>query len=207
MMNYIKENKCFSISQRNNSEKEFSQINNQILSLSYSLDRNNLSKLQNNFVDPTQLNNENKANNLTINNNFLTQNIINNFNRNKNILNCKLSIYKFDFNINCNKSKMQLQIFKNSFQIIKSKKFNNNIKSTNNINFVKNGIKSINNKSKDQSNKNNDLLIMKNIKSHNNIKYTKTINKISNKKSENIQKQLIKFQIKKAKVIVVVVVV
>jgi len=173
-----------SISQRNNSEQEFSQINNQILS--YSIDRNNLSKLQNNFVDPIQLNNENKKNNLTINNNFFTQNIFNNYNNNRTriILDNKLSIYKFDFNINCKKPRKKLQIFKNSFQITKSPKLKINKISSKNLNVVKNGIKDINNKSKNSSNNNNDLLILKNIKI-NNINYTKTINKISNKKSES----------------------
>ena len=172
-----------SISQRNNSEQEISQINNQILS--YSIDRNNLSKLQSNFIDPILLKNENKVNNLAINNNFFTQNIINNYNSNQIVFDSKLSIYKFDFNINCNKPKKQLQIFKNSFQITKSSKFNINKINSNNLNVVKFGIKNINNKNKNVSNKNNDLIIMKNIKSHNNINYAKTINKFSNKKSES----------------------
>ena len=90
-----------SISQRNNSEQEFSQMNDQFTS--YSIEKNQLSKFH-----PIKLNNENKANNFTINNNFYTHNIINNYNNNnKKNLDNKLSIYKFSFNINCKINKKQ----------------------------------------------------------------------------------------------------
>jgi len=171
-----------SFSQKNNSEQQFSQINNQFLD--YSIDNNNLSKFQKSLIGPIKLKNENNANNLTINNNFFTQNIINNYNKTN--LDNKLCIQKFDFKINCNKlPKKNLKIFKNSFQIVKSSKLNIKIKSSNNINVAKNDIKNTNNKNKNINIKNNDYLILKNIKSHNNINYAKTINKISNKKSES----------------------
>ena len=171
-----------SASQRNNSEQEFSQINNQFIS--YSIEKNNLSKLQKSLIGPIKLNNENKANNFTINNNFYTHNIINNYNNNKTNIDNELSIHKFNFNINCKKSKKKLQIFKNSFQISRLEKFNIKNISANNLNVVKNGIKKINNKSKSINNKSNDFLIYNN-KSHNNLDYTKTINRFSNKKSES----------------------
>ena len=150
--------------------------------MSYSIENNKLSKLQKNLNGPFKLNNKNKANNFTINNNFYTHNIINNYN-NKNKLDSKLSIHKFNFNINCKINKKKLQIFKNSFQISRIEKFNIKIISANNLNILKNGIKSINNKS--INNKSNELTFCKNIKSHNNLDFTKTINKISKKKSES----------------------
>jgi hypothetical protein len=169
-----------STSQRDNSEQEFPQINKQFMS--YSIENNKLSKLQKNLNGPFKLNNKNKANNFTINNNFYTHNIINNYN-NKNKLDSKLSIHKFNFNINCKINKKKLQIFKNSFQISRIEKFNIKIISANNLNILKNGIKNINNKS--INNKSNELTFCKNIKSHNNLDFTKTINKMSKKKSES----------------------
>ena len=155
-----------SISQRNNSEQEFSLMNDQFTS--YSIEKNQLSKFH-----PIKLNNENKANNFTINNNFYTHNIINNYN-NKNNLDNKL---------NCKINKKKLQIFTNSFQISRIEKFNINNISAHNLNSFKFGIKNINNKSID--NKSNDFLFCKNIKSHDNLDFTKTINRFSNKKSES----------------------
>ena len=172
-----------SISQRNNSEQEFSQINNQFMS--YSIEKNNLSKLQKSLIGPIKLNNENKVNNFTINNNFYTHNIINNYKNNKINLDNKLSIHKFNFNITCKINKNKLQIFKNSFQISRLEKFNFKNISSNNLNVVKNGIKNINNKSKNITNKSNEFLIFKNNKSQNNLDFSKTINKISDKKSES----------------------
>ena len=163
-----------SIYQNNNSEQENSQINNQYMS--YSIGKNNLSKLQKNIISPIHLNNE-KTNNLTINN-FFTHNIINHYNNNNKIsIDSNLSIQKFNFNINDKISKNKLQIYKNSFQISKQKKFSIKNISANNLKIIKNDIKNLNNKIKNINRKSN--------KSHNNINYIKTINRISNKKSES----------------------
>ena len=150
--------------------------------MSYSIEKNKLSKFQKKFNGPNKLKNENKANNFTINNNFYTNNIINNYNNNKNNDN-KLSIHKFNFNISCNINKKKLQIFKNSFQISRLEKYNFKNISANNLNVLKNGIKNINNKN--INNKNNDFRFSKNIKSQNNLNFTKAVNEISNKKSES----------------------
>ena len=166
--------------QNNNSEPEFSQVNNQFLS--YSIEKNNLSKLHKKLIGPIKLNKE--ANNLTINNNFYTHNIINNYN-NKTCIDNNLSIHKFSFNINLKKSENKLQIKKNSFQISKQKKFCIKNKSEINLKISKNNIKILTNKNKNINHKSNDFLIYKNTKSHNNINYANTINKISNKKSES----------------------
>jgi len=178
---YQGEHNFDSISQKNNSEQEYFQINNKLMS--YSIEKNNLSNLQRNLISPTHLNNE-KANNLTINNNFFSHNIINNYN-NKIGIDINLSIQKFNFNISNKISKNKLQIYKNSFQISKQKKFSIKNISENNLKFIKKDIKNINNKKKNTNRKSNDFLIFKNNKSHNNINYTKTINRISNKKSES----------------------
>ena len=169
-----------SISQRNNSEQEFSQTNNQFMS--FSKVKKKLSKFKKDLNEPIKLSDENKANNFTINNNFNTLNIINNYN-NKNELDNKLSIHNFNFNINCKIKKTKLEIFKNSFQLSRLEKFNINNISASNSNILKNGIKNINNKSID--NKSNDFSIRKNIKSNNNLDFTKEINRFSNKKSES----------------------
>ena len=170
-----------SISQIKNSEQEYSKINNQVMS--YSIEKNSLSNLQNNLINPIQLNNE-KANNLTINNNFYTHNIFNNYNNNKISIDSSLNIQQFNFNINGNINKKKLQIFQNSFQISKQKNLSIKNKSSNHLKMLKTDTKNLNNKSKNLNIKNNDFFMFKYNKSHNNINYTKTINKISNKKSE-----------------------
>ena len=132
-----------SFSQRNNSEQKLSQINNQFMS--YSPEKNNLSKIQKNLVGPIQLKNENSLKNFTINNHFFTQNIINNYNSNNNNIDNKLSIYKFDLSIKCNIiPKKNLQIVKNSFQITKSSKLNIKNKGSNFLDVAKNSTLNIN---------------------------------------------------------------
>ena len=174
---------------KNNSEMEYSRLNNFILS--YSTPKNdNLSNFKSKFFIPFRSNYEYIGiNNLKINNNFITKSVINRIESPKK--RNELSIFSFCFHLNHDKNNrsfqikkaniknINLSIFKNSFQLSSYKKPDNYININNDKrNIVNNDITNVNsNINSDVNNINN--IYFQNI--NNNIKRNSTTNKRINK--------------------------
>ena len=181
---------------KNNSEMEYSRLNNFILS--YSPPKNdNFSKFRSNLFIPYNSNYEyNEIGNFTINNNFKTNSVINIIGSPKK--RNELNIFRFSFHLNhennnkslqiknTNSKNINLAIIKNSFQLSSFKKPDNYININNNkinivnkdkINFVNNNINfdvnNINNiKRKSTTNKIINSVNIKNIKISDNESYS-----------------------------------
>jgi hypothetical protein len=131
-------------------EQEYTSVNN--LLLSYDTNKNNVPKMKTKSIVPAAYDINNRSNNFTINNNYITNNVINNINP-KNTAN-NFSIFHFDVcikkdNINekkkfklktDNRLRLDFSIFKNSFEIFSTSNLNlnNHFKKKTNVNNVNN---------------------------------------------------------------------
>ena len=155
---------------KNNSEMEYSKLNNFILS--YSTPKNdNLSKFKSKFFIPSITNYEyNGINNFTINNNFITNSVINKIESPKK--RNELNVFRFSFHLNHDKNDRSLQIkkanskdinlaiFKNSFQLSSYKKPDNYINiNSDKINIVNNSITNVNSNINSNINNINNIYI------------------------------------------------
>jgi len=181
---------------KNNSEMEYSRLNNFISS--YRTPKNdNLSKLKSKFFIPYRTNYEyNGINNFIINNNFISNSVINR-NESPKKRN-ELNIFRFSFHLNHDKNDRSLQIkkvnnkninlavFKNSFQFSSYKKPDNNINiNSDKINIVNNTITNVNSNSNlDINNINNINFQNKNVFKRNNTS-SKIINSANIKNIKN----------------------
>ena len=181
---------------KNNSEMEYSRLNNFISS--YRTPKNvNLSKFKSKFFIPYRSNYEyNGINNLTINNNFISNSVINRIEspKKKN----ELNIFRFSLHLNHDKDDRNLQIkkisnkninlavFKNSFQLSSYKKSDNYINiNSDKINNVNNDISNINSNINSDVNKINNINDLKRKSTTNKIINSVNIKNIKNSESES----------------------